>query len=74
MVRMASSVEESIMSQREEIADDGEPLRTVTRSITDRGESLGHTIPALAVELLDIDDTDEVEIDIYQDGYVVRQR
>lgn len=62
------------MSEREEVSDEGEPLRTVEVTASPQGEGgLKHTIPALARELMDVENSDELEVDIYQNGYVVRK-
>lgn len=44
---------------------------TVTVAVSDAGRSLRHTIPKLAVEEIGFDDS-HVDIDIYEDRYVVR--
>lgn len=71
---MSSGIEDRIMSERECIKDEGEPIKTVERSVCRDGRSgLKHTIPMLARDLCGIEDGDDVEIEIYQDGYVVRK-
>jgi hypothetical protein len=64
------------MSEREEVATDGEPLFTETRSVQDYGSSttLYQSIPQTASELLNLDPESELEIEIYQDGYVVTKK
>jgi hypothetical protein len=64
------------MSERKERADDGEPLITRTRRIQDIGESasLYSNIPGAAVDLLGLSPDDELEIDIYRDGFVVTKK
>jgi hypothetical protein len=64
------------MSERKERADDGEPLITRTRSVTQIGEtsSLYSNIPSTAVDLLELDSDDDVEIEIYRDGFVVTKK
>jgi len=69
---MGISVQERIMDERETVAGDGEPIETVTRAVHETGDSVYHTTPYLARRLLGLDKGDEVTIDIYDDGYVVR--
>jgi len=64
------------MKERKEVATDGEPLFTYERSVQSygSGDDLQHNIPQKMVEMLDLDDDDYVEIDCYQNGYVVRRK
>jgi len=70
-----STVGDRIMAERENLTDDGEPLLTFERSVrSDGGRTTGyqHNIPLEVVRLLNIDASDDVRIECYQDGYVVR--
>ena len=69
---MGISVQERIMAERETIADEGEPIESFERSLNKRGGSLGHTVPKMARRVLDVDSDDDVLIEVYHDGYVVR--
>jgi len=64
------------MDERDQLAEPGEPLFTVNRSVRvdGSGEGLVHNIPSEAVGLLELNEQDAVEIDIYQNGYVVRKK
>jgi len=71
-----STIEGRIMSEREKLADRGEPLFSCSRSVRQDGSRencFTHNIPREAVSLLDIEESDSVLIEIYQDGYVVRR-
>jgi len=69
-----SSVDKRIMSERERLASDQEPIITERRSVglDGGGPGLKHNIPDQAVELLDVDSESEAIIEIYSDGYIVR--
>lgn len=70
---MASEIHEQIMAERPQIADEAESLFTVSRAVTGDGPaSLKHTIPKEAQQVIGIEDGDQVQIDIFQNGYVVR--
>lgn len=72
---MSSGLEERIMTERKRIKGEAEPIKTVERSVCQDGRSgLKHNIPMLARDLCGIEDGDDVEIQIYQDGYVVRKK
>jgi hypothetical protein len=62
------------MSEREEVAAEGEPLFTKSRSVRldGSGPALIHNIPEVAADLCDVDTESTAVIDIYADGYVVR--
>jgi len=64
------------MNEREQVAGDGEPLFTKSRGVRDIGpdNDLYQNIPYEAVSVLDLDPCDELEIEIYQDGYVVMKK
>lgn len=68
------SVDKRIMSERERLASDQEPIFTERRSVgpDGGGPALKHNIPYKAVELLDVDSDSEAIIEIYSDGYIVR--
>jgi hypothetical protein len=71
------SIPDQVMEARQEIASDGEPLFTRERCVRDYSSSgeLYHNIPEIAVELLDIDpDEDELEIEVFHDGYYVSKK
>jgi len=71
---MASSAREDLMKARKQLSDGGEPLFTRTREVNAEGRSsLKHGIPHEAVELLDLTADDSVEIEIFDDGYVVKK-
>jgi hypothetical protein len=64
-------VESRIMTERERLCEDGEPLFTRTRSVREGEDELRHNIPKIAVEGIGIDGDSEAVIEIYQNGYVV---
>ena len=63
--------QKQVLAHRGETARDGEPLKTVTRGVSEKGGSLDHTIPSLAVDVLGLEVGEEVKIDIYKHGYIV---
>jgi hypothetical protein len=70
-----SVIEDGILSERQELAEEAEPLLTFQRSVrSDGGRTTGyqHNIPLEIVRLLELDTSDDVRIECYQDGYVVR--
>jgi hypothetical protein len=69
-----SSIDDRIMSERERLTSDGEPLFTVHRSVRLDGSGPGliHNIPEQAVRLCDVDRESDAVIDIYSNGYTVR--
>lgn len=61
-----------LMAHRSEVIDGDEPLFTETCSVQEMGpSSLGHTTPVKARELLALAKGDEVQVEIYEDGYFV---
>jgi len=71
---MQSDIRKRIMSERQQLTEQGEPLQTVERSVNADGrDGLKHTIPVMSQDLMEVSDKDNVKIDIYQDGYVVRK-
>jgi len=75
MATSNGGIQERIMAEREQIADAEEPLVSKTVQVGTHGQhgSLKHTVPATIAQLLDLDAEDEVVIEGYQDGYVVRK-
>lgn len=60
------------MAHRSEVIDDGEPLFTVSCSVQLLGQSsIGHTTPSEAKKLLGLSKGDDVQVEVYEDGYFV---
>jgi len=72
----SGGIQQRIMAERKEVADAEEPLLTETVQVGTHGAhgSLKHTVPATIAEVLDLGADDEVVIEGYQDGYVVRKK
>lgn len=66
---------QEIMDERDEIADEDEPLWDTDVDVGPHGNgSLKHTIPSEFVEMADLTKDDQVNIEIYRDHYVVRKK
>jgi hypothetical protein len=61
-------------TRRERVAEErGEPVRTVQRSLLEPNNSLYVNVPKLAIDLLDFNKGDEVDVEIHDDRVVVRR-
>jgi hypothetical protein len=65
-------VRESMRKRRRTEAMDGEPLNTQERIAQRNGDSVAVNIPRYAVQTLDIDSGDDLEIDTFRDGIFIR--
>lgn len=67
-----SKSQDRAMAYRRKVAEEGEPLCTKTRRVQDQAEfTLSHTIPSAARDVLRLSKGDELQIEIYDDGYFV---
>lgn len=68
------NVGDGIMEERERLSECTEPLLTEYRDVRADGRDaeLLLNIPNEAVRMLDVDEDSRAQIEIYQDGYVVR--
>jgi hypothetical protein len=61
-------------TRRERVAEErGEPVRTVQRSLMQPNNSLYVNVPKLAIDLLDFNNGEDVDVEIHDDRIVVRR-
>jgi hypothetical protein len=61
-------------TRRERVAEErGEPVRTVQRSLMQPNNSLYVNVPKLAIDLLDFNKGEDVDVEIHDDRVVVRR-
>lgn len=66
--------QDGLMNHRSEVAKDGEPLFTFERSVQERGGgTLYHSIPREARDLLGLKKSQNIRVELYQNGYFVTQ-
>lgn len=64
----------STQTRRERVAEErGEPVRTVQRSLMQPNNSLYVNVPKLAIDLLDFNKGEDVDVEIHDDRIVVRR-
>lgn len=68
-----SSAQSAIMEERRDSDGDGS-LVTHDQSVIDAESSLRMTIPSIWVEMLEIDSSDSLAVDVYEDRLVVHKQ
>jgi hypothetical protein len=65
---------DAIRARRETVSiNSQEPIRTFSRSAAEMKRSYYCNIPKLAVELLDIEQSDDLAVSVYRDKVVIRR-